>query len=1222
MRSLMVVVCLFVFALAAFAQGDRGTITGTIADPAGAVVANAQVEGRNLETGSHFPVTTTATGIYTLSQLPVGTYEVTVTVPGFKKFVRQGLRVEVAQTLGVDITLEVGQTSESVTVSGEASLLKTESSDVSHNVTVITLNELPMLGTGPNQSGSSGIRNPNNVTGLVPGTYYVPNSQVKVNGAPSNSQAYHVEGMDSSNQMISFAPAQLQPSVDAIQEVSIQTSSYAPEFGTVGGGFYNVSMRSGGNQYHGSGYDYFVNEVLNAAQPFTGPPFTNTQAGELVRPVARRHDYGWTIGGPVSIPKIYNGHDRTFFFFNFEQFRETQFINNSAQTVPTLAYRNGDFSGAINAVKAGGNLLTTDKLGRPVYQNEIYDPATQFVGTDGSLLANPFLNNTIDPARFDKVAVNVQKLVPTPNLTGFNNNFLPVYPSIRHTTIPAVKFDQNIGSRGKLSFYWSFTHTDSQFSPIYGNSDGLPVPITEARGTFIHSHVERLNYDHTLSPTLLLHIGVGYQQNNFFDDAPVLDYDASSALGLAGATVKRNFPNFGGFCPLAPLGTTQCSNAAAGGLKNLGASGSIQSHSYLEKPAGNISLAWVKGSHTYKFGGEMRLEGYPIIPYNNTNGNYQFSFNETGLPYLVASPPPGGSIGFGYASFLLGLVDNFQIAAPSEVRVGKKQIAFFAQDSWKVSRKLTFDYGVRYDYGTYAREQYGRGINLSLTTPNPNAGGAPGGTIFEGSAPGRCNCDFAKNYPWAFGPRVGGAYQITPKTVFRAGWGLVYNQTNYLPAATAANNQVFSTGLGAPTMQLQSGIPAKYIPTWPVFNAGIFPVVPGQIYNPVLGINIIDQNAGRPARQNQWNVGIQRELGRDIVVEASYVANRGVWWSGLGANGLANINALTPQFLLSKGIDINNPTDLTLLTSALSTAAAINKGFKAPYAGFPLNASVAQSLRPFPQFGTINDQGAPLGKTWYDSLQVKGTKRLSHGLQFTTVFTWQKSLQEGVDSNLTLNNILANKDNAKSLSSFDQPRVLVVSGSYQVPKVGGNKVLSWIVREWQMGAILTYSSGLPIATPVTTNTLNTQLFQQTLANRVAGQPLYNVPDLNCHCYDPATTFVLNKNAWANPVNGQFSNSAEFYNDFRYQRHPGESINFGRNFRFKERYSLNIRADFSNIFNRTYYNNPSNAGFATPTATNPVTHLNSSGFGYINLTMSPTGIANTPRAGIIVARFTF
>ena len=342
--SLLATISLLLFASAAFAQSDRGIITGTVTDPTGAVVANAMIEARQLDTGAIFPTTTTSTGNYTLSQLPVGPYEITATLSGFKKYVRSGITVQVAQTLRVDIPMEVGTSTESVTVSAEASLLKTETGDISTNVEVGTLDTLPILGVGSANAGSSGVRNPNNVLNVVPGAYYVPNSQVKINGAQTNSYAYHVEGQDSTNFGFPYAAAQTQPSVDAIQEVSVQTSNFAPEYGAVGGGFFNVTMKSGSNQFHGTVYDYFVNEILDAGTPFTNAGLTDSRKdGQLIRPRARRNDYGFTVGGPVEIPKVYHGKDKTFFFFNFEQFRETQIINNTPITVPTCCLSHRKF---------------------------------------------------------------------------------------------------------------------------------------------------------------------------------------------------------------------------------------------------------------------------------------------------------------------------------------------------------------------------------------------------------------------------------------------------------------------------------------------------------------------------------------------------------------------------------------------------------------------------------------------------------------------------------------------------------------------------------------------------------------------------------------------------------------------------------------------------------------------------------------------------------------
>jgi hypothetical protein len=668
-----------------------------------------------------------------------------------------------------------------------------------------------------------------------------------------------------------------------------------------------------------------------------------------------------------------------------------------------------------------------------------------------------------------------------------------------------------------------------------------------------------------------------------------------------------------------------------------------QSHAYWEKPTANASVTWTKNSHTYKAGTEMFLYGTPTIPYTNTNGTYGFSQNETAMPYLVGAAGQslsGGTVGFGYASFLLGAVDNYAISPPAEMRFGKQQWGVFVQDSWKVTRKLTLDYGLRLDYGTYFREQYGRALNFSPTTPNPSASGRLGAWIFEGDGSGHCNCSFAKNYPYAIGPRIGGAYQITPKTVLRGGWGLIYNQTGtagggittpgsgITTAMIAATNTVGSPGLGGPATYLQTGIPAQSILPYPNLNPGIFPAN-GLGFTPTLpaspvggysGVGLQDPYAGKPARQNQWSIGIQRELTHDLVIEGAYVGNRGVWWP---AFGMVNLNAVTPQILAANHIDLSNPTDRALLTSTITSAAAIARGSPLPYANFPKTQTVAQALRPFPQFGTIPVYGPPLGKTWYDSLQAKATMRLSHGLNFTGTFAWQKSIQQGVDTNGTLNNIVANPANAKSYSSLDQPFLFGLAASYSMPKLHVHKMLSFAIQDWQIGTLLQYASGLPIPTPTAGNsaTLNNQIFQATLANRVPGQPLYTVPDLNCHCFDPAKTFVLNKDAWADPAAGTFGSAAEFYGDFRYQRHPQENLNFGRTFRMKEKMSLNLRVEFNNIFNRTYLNSPVAGGYTAPQSKNPATGLNSGGFGYINLAVASNQVGQ-PRNGTIVARLTF
>jgi hypothetical protein len=338
-------------------------------------------------------------------------------------------------------------------------------------------------------------------------------------------------------------------------------------------------------------------------------------------------------------------------------------------------------------------------------------------------------------------------------------------------------------------------------------------------------------------------------------------------------------------------------------------------------------------------------------------------------------------------------------------------------------------------------------------------------------------------------------------------------------------------------------------------------------------------------------------------------------------------NCVTPQILAAHGLDLNNAADRTLLSSPVSSAIAASRGFFAPYAGFPSSATVAQSLRPYPQYGNItNWHWVPDGDTWYESLQAKATQRLSHNLEFSSNFTWAKQLTSGVEDDFgrgggVIINDAFNRRNQKSLSVFDQPFQFVFSGSYTVPKWNGSgkgtafKALSWVARDWQIGALLRYTSGLPIPAPTSTNSLATYLFQSTNFNRVPGVPLFT-HDLNCGCFDPNKTFVLNPAAWSNPGPGQWGTAAAYYSDYRYQRRPVENLSIGRLFRIKERTSLQIRAEFTNAFNRTEPNNPT-ATNALATQNTNSSGQTTSGFGYIN-----TATTGTPRQGQLVARFQF
>lgn len=1220
MGSLRLLLCLLAASLPLAAQSDRGTITGTVADVTGAVIPGVAIAAVNTETSARYETVTTETGNYTLPQLPSGPYQMTAELPGFRKYVRQGITVLVAQTLRVNIALEIGSNTESVTITEAAPLLRTESSEVAHNINQDFLNSVPILGIGRGASGASGIRSAYSVAQVVPGATWLPDQTIRVNGMTGNTSALRVDGQDATATISNGQITQTQQSVEAIQEVAVQTSNFAAEFGQAGSGLFNVTMRSGSNQFHGSVYDYFVNEALNA-----GWPFTDNGKGESLRNRERRNNWGFSVGGPV-MAKIYDGHDKTFFFVNFEQFRETQ-VTNFPVTVPTPAFRKGDFREALT-----GRRLGTDGLGRDIFENVLYDPTTERV-VNGVRYRDPYPNNIIPPEKLDPVALKVQEYIPLPNRPGLTNNYVPSELNPRVSQIPSLKIDHSLNARLKISGYWSRTQTDTP-----NNTSGLPQPISSTIGQHVKTDTLRLNLDYTLTPTTLLHLGSGYLHTVSDPEVPRFD---NNTLGFKGTNADI-FPYF------SVLSTAQ------GGMANFGPPSNFRIENL--KPTGNVSLTWVRNNHTYKAGGELIVNGYPSYSETYSSGNMLYSPTQTGLPSLQGVSLPA-NVGFNYASFLIGAPNSGYDSVPARMRTGNHSMAFFIQDNWKVNSKLTLDYGLRYDYQTYLKEHSGYMFNVGPTTPNPTAGGLPGGIIFEGYGAGKCNCAFAKNYPWAFGPRLGVAYQITPKTVLRVGGGVMYSKTNN-DASKASNfgstKPFNSPEYGNPPFTLRDGLPYKI--TFPDFDPGQQPL-PGTIGNPT---NMVDPQAGRPARIWQWSIGLQREIARDLVVEAAYVGNRGVWWPAQTLNPFAS-NAIPPQTLAARGLSLDNADDRRLLSSPISSAYAIQRGFGTPpYPGFPTGLTVAQTLRPFPQFTGIVQTWNPLGNTWYDGLQSKVTKRLSDGLDFVVTYTYSKSLALGSEENNNygsvvnpiINNVFDRQGN-KTLSGLDQPHSLMIAGTYNPPspfKGTSNlalRALSWIASDWQIGGILRYASGIPFRVPSATTNLNSLIFQSTLVERVPGEPLFNTTwvdksgkthtneelDINCGCFDPRRTFVLNKNAWRNPPDGKFSTSNSHYGDYRQQRRPSENLSLGRRFRIGEKTSFMLRAEFTNIFNRAGINVPSAANpFSTQTIDKD--GFTTGGFGYIspaavggsNTNPAAAGAANfatpPPRQGTIVARLQF
>jgi hypothetical protein len=771
-----------------------------------------------------------------------------------------------------------------------------------------------------------------------------------------------------------------------------------------------------------------------------------------------------------------------------------------------------------------------------------------------------------------------------------------------------------MSDKWRLAFYWSQKGNDS-----FNSNDGFPDPITTKRLGIPYSDTYRLSSDHTITPTLFVHGGIGYIRYHNIDQAPdaVRNYDAAGQLGTQNA-LTAGFPKIN--IPLSSYGGFFNNNGPGWGMGSFG-----QGLSWADKATATVSGTWVHGNHTFKSGADYKSDNYTTEYTQNTMGLYNFSGAETGLPYLQTTTVGAGQIGLPYASFLLGLVDGGQIGNSIINQYRRPNWAMYIQDTWKVTPRFTLDYGIRWEFTQTEHERFYRTSGFSPSTPNPSAGGLPGAMVYEGFGQGRCNCNFMPAYPYAIGPRLGGAYQLTPKTVLRGGWGFVYgiaNPINYLGSNTNVVGLGFNTlffsapAFGTPNTTLSKGYQYSLASVNAASLApGIVPVA-GAISN--FPSPWFDRNGGRPPRISTWNVSLQREVTANLLVEAAYVGNRGVWEIAGDASNieLNNLNALSVQRIASFGLNVTNASDRALLTSTFASGLPQQRGFQIPYQGFPLGATLAQALRPYPQFATIFSEFSPVGNSWYDALQAKVTKRFSHGLQMLTSFTWSKNLERGADVNrgrgAPINDSLNYAVN-KVLSPESQPFVIANSFTYQIPTpaaLGKNRFVTQALGGWQLGGIISIGSGLPIRVPGSTNNLNQLTFQSTFVNRVPGVSPYLV-NPNSHSFDPNSTAVLNPAAWVDPGAGNWGTAAAYYNDYRWRRLHDEEVNLAKTLKYRERLSFQIRVEFFNVINRTVLPMPSATNITLPQT------LAVSGFGRLN----PASVG-APRTGQLVARITF
>jgi hypothetical protein len=1173
-------------------QSDRGTIAGTILDSSGAVVQGATIVATGVDTGAVYKTTSTDTGAYRISDMQLGAYNLTVASPGFKTSEHKGFVVQVNTTSSLDITLEAGDVKETLTVLADMPTLETETSDVGTIVDKRQIMELPLA-----LGGQGVLRAPEAFVFLTPGTTGPGSNdssngvfEAKLGGGQNFGNEVILDGASTARADSGSAFDQTAPSVESLQEFKVTTSTVPAEFGRTSGGVESFATRSGTNSYHGTAYDIFRNEDLNA-----NSWFNNLQG--LPRNLDRKNDYGGTLGGPVRIPKLYNGHDRTFFFFSWEQYRQTQ-GSSITSTVPTQAERQGDFSSLLGPplLDSNNQPVINPCDGSTILQGQIFDPSTTKT-VNGQQCRTAFPGNKIPT--ISSVAQNVLKLIPAPtNSTAFQNNFVLTSNNPILSTTMSFRIDQNLGEKHK--FFFSYSSRDNE---NINGSPALPNPLDTTFFSSFFTHYARFGWDYFFSPTLLNHLNVGLNRVNSNSIATSVNgTDWDKAIGLAGAS-GPTFP------PIAFNNDNQ-------GLSSFGSPNADDDVVNSLVVSDNIS--WTHGRHNLRFGVDWRAFQFSVIDQSHQSPSIGFDVAQT-----AAEQGQGKLTGDPFASFLLGAPASVSLAVRSnQPRFVSNYYAAYVVDDFKARRNLTLNLGLRYDIETPRHEASGAQSVFDPTAPNIGTGGDPGAIapdgvplngalIFGGTGQGRSgtNASGARTYHKDFAPRLGFAYSPEAlfgklrQTVVRGGYGIYYAPLTYGDFGQALTDGFTASpsfnGVFAPALLLDSGIPGFAPP--PNLDPAQDNGGSGGGFG---GVTYLASSYGRPGMVQNWDVEIQHQFTADLILSVGYVGNHGTHLR----SSLAQINNLNPQFF-PLGNALNSP---------INGATAATLGINPPFQNFEKlygPGDIAQALRPFPQYQSINTDCCleNLGQSTYNALLAKLERRFHNGLNLLASYTYSKTLTDA-DSALpafvsfsgggSVQNSF-NLRNEKALSYQDIPHTFVVSYIYELPVGKGKKFLNKpgpvdkVLGGWEVGGVQRYQSGQPLAFGCATGV---PAYDGCIRyNLVPGQPLlsptassFDVGQVFLHggvgCKENANgTFSApagvatywNCGAFIDPnapnlvaARGYtFGNMSRIIGSVRSQGYDNEDFSIIKRVSLFESHSLILKAELFNAFNRHVFTRP-------------------------------------------------
>jgi hypothetical protein len=1092
---------LLLSSVSALAQADRGSVTGTITDPSGAVVPAVPLTLQNIATNLTYSTTSNDNGGYSFLNLPVGVYTLSAEGKGFQRQEVRGIEVQVNQQAKVDISMKVGEANQTVEVQASATMIQTESTDVGTVINDKRFLDLPLTLGG-------GIRNPSAFIFLAPGVS--GNSWEKhVGGGGSFNDQVYFDGIALSRGDLSN-DAEVNPSVDAIAEYKLITNNYSAEYSHALAGVTSYTMKSGTNEFHGDAFEFNDNNHFDA-RGFFSP----------TKAFRNQNEYGFTLGGPVWIPKLYNGRNKTFFFVSYDQFNLRGGQLTGLNTIPTSKMLQGDFS---------------------EWPGAIYDPNSTKLNNDGSVSRTPFPGNIIPKSAFSSVSSKMLPFIPQPTLAGLTNNIIaPLGSPSTDQRSHGVKIDHAFSEKHHLSGMYNSTDRPSIKSPA--PSRLLPVGNTTAIENYnlqdVTTIVSRINYDWTISPNLLNHMGLGYSR--FRNPNFSLAYNQGwvqpngGKLGLTGLQFD-NFPTV-----MFSQGYTRFGD-------------DIASDNYFNTLTLLDNATWIKGKHTFKIGGEFQAHEDNYRNFGNGAGTYNYSQLETGLPGVSSS-------GNAFASFLLGAVDSGTAYFRASLPGGRyKYTGFYLDDTYKMTQKLTIDIGLRYEIQVPTSDPLGRLSYLDLSIPNPGAGNLPGAYVFGGSGPGRSGFNRFFNIHYNnLAPRIGFAYSLTPKTVVRGGYGIFYSA--YIDEGIGRPSNGFSST--ASFSSQDAGVtPAFYWDGGFPQNFNHPPNISPTVQNGQTAQYVNVATGGQIPYSQQWNFTLERQVNDSLMVSGAYVGNKGTHIYDTQA-----LNQLDPR-LFSLGS--------TLLKANVNSPLAQAAGIKEPFVGFSqlygAGATVAQALRPFPQYQGVSTVAAPYANSTYNSAQFKVDKRFSHGITGTFAYTYSKFLSDGVG--FTTSNGSSYRQNAYQREKFlyptDQPNLFALSFNYALPYGRGSQpgLMQKVLGGWSLSGFGTYGSGF--ALPMTTVNLNSFAFTPGLRPSLTGAPLRATTGSGG--FDPNRDYYLNPAAFANPAPLTFGN-APAYLAVRQPFIINESFGIFKETRFRERFINQFRVEMSNPFNRVVFGAP-------------------------------------------------